>query len=173
VEQPETGGLEVVDAIPNRPLKLANIVLLEAYGQLSQQDPQYRQRYLDTLTELGRSDPHGPLVEGALGEQALAEGRAEDAVTHLKLALPKANASIYLALGQALAKLGRSDEAIEYLRKGVAANPYDAVMQKTLILQYINQKSYTEAHQLMEQYVQTFPEDSFMRNLLARVSVNQ
>jgi hypothetical protein len=56
------------------------------------------------------------------------------------------------------------------LKKGVEIDPYNAVMQKTLILQYINLKSYAEARLLMEQYVATFPEDSLMRSLLARVS---
>ncbi len=43
-------------------------------------------------------------------------------------------------------------------------------MQKTLIVQYIETKAYAEARQRMERYVDTFPEDSFMRNLLAKVN---
>ncbi len=49
-------------------------------------------------------------------------------------------------------------------------DPYNAVIQKTLILQYINLKAYSEATVLIRQYVETFPEDSFMRDILARVN---
>ena len=49
-------------------------------------------------------------------------------------------------------------------------DPYNAVIQKTLILQYINLKSYCRGAVLIKRYVETFPEDSFMRNILARVS---
>jgi tetratricopeptide (TPR) repeat protein len=110
------------------------------------------------------------IVQAALGHKAFIEDKAEEAIAHLKLALPLGDAAIYLELGQALAKLGRSAEAIEYLRKGVEMDPYNAVMQKTLILQYINSKSYPEARLRIEEYVATFPEDSFMRTVLARVS---
>jgi len=109
-------------------------------------------------------------VQAALGDRALAENRTEEAISHLKLALPEGDPAIYLELGQALAKLGRSEDAIEFLKKGVERDPYNAVMQKTLILQYINLKSYAQAQLLMQQYVAAFPEDSFMRGLLARVS---
>jgi tetratricopeptide (TPR) repeat protein len=109
-------------------------------------------------------------VQAALGDEALAENRTEQAIMHLKRALPEADPAIYLQLGQALSKLGRTEDAIEFLTKGVEKDPYNAVMQKTLILQYISVKSYSHAQALMQQYVVTFPQDSFMRNLLARVS---
>jgi tetratricopeptide (TPR) repeat protein len=170
LKQEETDGLMIVDPPEGRPVQLSKLLLLRAYQQISQKDPDYQGRYLAVLDELSKSQPEDVFVQAALGDRAFTQDRAEDAIGHLKLALPQGNPAIYLELGQSLAKLGRNQEAIEYLKKGVEIDPYNAVMQKTLILQYINLKSYAEARLLMEQYVATFPEDSLMRSLLARVS---
>ncbi len=171
----EVDGLIVVNAPPNRALQLSKATLLRAYGQLSSQDPDYQRRYLNLLDELRSEHSQDPVVQSALGNQALIEDKPEEAMTHLKLAVglndPTVNlATVNLEMGQASAKLGRAQEAIEYLKKAAELDPYNAVIQKTLILQYINLKAYPEARQHMEQYVHDFPEDSFMRNLLARVS---
>jgi hypothetical protein len=168
--QVETDGLIVVNAPPGRSAKLSKVMLLHAYGVLALKNVDFQRRYSDLLSELGKTQPQDTFVQASLGHEALAADKNEEAVAHLKLALPLNEAAVYLELGQALAKLGRSDESIEYLKKGVAMDPYNAVMQKTLILQYINLKSYSEATVLIKQYVATFPEDSFMRNILARVS---
>jgi len=40
-------------------------------------------------------------------------------------------------------------------------------MQKTLVLRLINAKQYPEAEAAMEKYLQNFPEDDFMRKMLA------
>jgi hypothetical protein len=165
----ETDGVVVVDPPEGRTIQLAKVVLLQAYRDLAAKNPEYHSRYLGLLTELSNTQPQDTFVQAALGDRALAEDRTEEAIGHLKLALAQGPA-IYLELGQALAKLGRGDEAIEYLKKGVDLDPYNSVMQKTLILQYINARSYLEARSLMEKYVAAFPEDSLMRNLLARVS---
>jgi hypothetical protein len=166
----EVAGLIVVNPPPASPVELSPLLLLRAYGDLSLKDPAYLTRYSALLDELSKTAPQEPLVQAALGHKALAEERNEEAVAHLKLALPLDSSTVYFELGQALAKLGQSDESIKYLKKGIDADPYNAVIQKTLILQYINLKSYTEATVLIKQYVATFPEDTFMRNILTRVS---
>lgn len=163
-------GVVVVDTPENGAAALSKLILLKAYQQLAQKNPDYQQRYLSTLDDLEKSQPQDAFVQGALGDRALTQERTGDAIEHLKLALPLGTSAIYLELGQALAKAGRSEEAIEYLKKGAEVDPYNAVMKKTLILQYINLKAYSEARVLMQRYVETFPEDSFMRQLLARVS---
>jgi hypothetical protein len=170
IPQTETDGLVVVNLPPGRSAELSKLMLLRAYAELSPKNAEYGQRYSDLLDELSKTQPTDVFVQGALGHRAFAEGRYDEAVTHLKLALPLENGGVNLELGQALAKLGKSDESIEYLKKGVAIDPYNAVIQKTLILQYINAKAYAAARMLMEQYVDSFPEDSFMRNMLTRVS---
>ena len=170
LHQIETDGLVVVNLPPNRSPQLSKLTLLRAYADLSEKDSDYRQRYASLLDELSKTESQDAFVQGALGHKAFAEGRNEEAVTYLKRALPLNNADVYLELGQALAKLGETSESIEYLRKGSAMDPFNAVIRRTLIVQYINLKSYAEARTLLEQYVATFPEDSFMRSMLARVS---
>ncbi len=170
VAQNEIDGVVVANQPGNRQVQLSKLVLLQGYRELAQKNAGYQPRYLSLLDELGRTQPDNTTVEAALGNRAFADGREEEAVAHLRRALPDGNPAIYLELGQALAKLGRTQDAIEFLKRGVERDPYNAVMQKTLILQYINSKSYSEARRLMEQYVAAFPEDAFMRNLLARVS---
>jgi cytochrome c554/c'-like protein len=168
--QNETDGVIVVNPPTGRAVQLSKVTLLRAYEELALKNTDYQRRYLDLLNELSKTQAEDPYVQAALGHKAFTENRSDEAVAHLKLALPLNNAGVFLELGQALAKLGRGDESIEYLKKGVAMDPYNGVMQKTLILQYINAKAYVDARILMEQYVATFPEDSFMRTLLARVS---
>jgi len=170
LSQIESDGLIVVNPPPGRTPKFSKVMLLRAYGELAARNADYQERYADLLEELSKTQAQDATVQAALGHKALAEDRSEEAVAHLKLALPLDDAGTYLELGQALGKLGRTEESIDYLKKGAEMDPYNAVMQRTLIVQCINLKSYGEARTLMEQYVATFPEDSFMRSMLARVS---
>jgi hypothetical protein len=43
------------------------------------------------------------------------------------------------------------------------------VLYKSLALSYINAKRYPEARKTLERYVELFPEDDFVRGLLAKV----
>ncbi len=88
---------------------------------------------------------------------------------HLTAALPLDEAIVYTDLSAALLHLGRESEAVDYLKKAAEIEPFNAVTQKTLILNYIHLKRYTEAQEAMIRYVNSFPEDAFMRNMLARV----
>jgi hypothetical protein len=168
--QSSVADLVVVDPPGERQPALSKIVLLRAYKQLSQKDSDYRNRYSALLNEVSKTDTSDSFVQAALGDRAFGEGRTEEAIEHLKSALPAEDPAIYQELGECFAKLGQTQDAIEYLKKGVALDPFNAVMLKTLILQYINAKSYSEARVLMQNYVEIFPEDGFMRGLLARVS---
>ena len=169
VSQKQIDGLILVNAPAGRSVEPFKVTLLRAYGQLSPQDPEYGRRFSNLLDELSRTKPYDPFVQSALGHKALQADKPEEAIAHLKAALGSGDAAINLELGEALAKLGRYEEAIEYTKKAVDLDPYNAVMQKTLILEYINTKDYAEARQRMERYVETFPEDSLMRSLLAKV----
>jgi len=162
-------GVVVVDLPERSGQTLPKLMLLQAYQQMAQKYPEYQQSYLSLLDDLEQSQPKDTFVQAALGDRALTQGRTEEAIEHLKQALPLGKSAVYLELGQALAKTGRGQEAIEYLKTGAQLDPYNAVMQKTLILLYINLKSYPEARVAMEKYVDAFPEDTFMRSLLARV----
>jgi hypothetical protein len=168
--QNEINGLIVVNQPPGRAIQISKPVLLKAYAELIPKNADYGRLYAQLLNELSRTESKDSFVQAALGHQAMTEEHLDEAIAHFKLALPTTNSNTYLELGQSLAKIGKSNESIEYLKKGIEMDPYNALLQKTLILQYINAKSYVEARTLMESYVATFPEDSFMRSILAKVS---
>lgn len=175
LEQPDPKtGLILVDRPAGRNAVIPDITLLRAYGELASRSPHYERRYLDLLDRLSRSEPNtqpkDPFVLAALGHKALAENRNEDALKHFTAAASLDDSTVYRDTAQALINLGRAAEAVDYLKRAESADPFNPVVQKTLILQYINLKRYPEARQAMEEYVKVFPSDTFMRNLLARVS---
>ena len=166
----EKTDLVLVDAPPGRKAAIPDITLLKAYAEVAPSNPMYQQRYLSLLQSLASAKPDEPYLQAALGHKALAEGRYEDAVGHLTAGLKLGEATVYQDLAQALTKLGRSEEALTYLQSAVELEPFNAVILKTLVLDYITLHRYEQAKQQMQRYVELFPEDSFMRDLLARVS---
>ena len=147
------------------------IVLLQAYGELAEQHPEYASRYLAVLSQLERSAPDDPLVLGALGNRDLQGGKYEDAVVRLQMALkdgpPKT--ILYTDLADALIKLGRGTEALAALEEAADFDPFNAALRKRLIVELIQEKKYLNAKTQMQEYVRRFPADTFMRGLLARV----
>lgn len=146
------------------------LILLQAYGELAEQHPEYLKRYFEVLDQLERTDPGNPLVLAGMGTRELQTGKYEEAVTHLRRALetgpPKT--VLYTELAGALVKLDRSAEAEVVLRKAIALDPFNSELQRTLIVRLIELKEYTSARTALESYVERFPEDSFMRQMLAR-----
>jgi len=146
------------------------LTLLQAYGELLEKHPEYVERYFAVLGQLERTQPGNPLVQAALGNRDLQAGRYQDAVTHLQRALdavpPKT--VFYTDLAEALVKLGRDAEAVPVLRKAIDLDPFNSVLQRTLIVRLIQLKDYKSAEAAMESYVERFPQDSFMRQMLAR-----
>jgi predicted Zn-dependent protease len=122
------------------------------------------------LQQLSRTAPKDPFVQAALGHKALAENSNEEALTHLEAAASLDDSTVYRDAAQALINLGRPADAVDYLKRAEDVDPFNPVVQKTLILGYINLKRYSDARKAMEEYVKSFPSDTFMRNLLARVS---
>jgi hypothetical protein len=149
---------------------LPGTLLLRAYSELAGKNPEYQTRYFALLDRLGKEQARDPFVQAALGHRALMESRPEEVLEHLNKALPTSDPIVYRDMAQALDALGRSTEGMEYLKKAVELQPYEPTTRKTLILAYIKGKRYPEARQAMEEYVSLFPEDAFMRGLLARVS---
>jgi hypothetical protein len=146
------------------------LVLLQAYGELVEKHPEYLARYNTVLDQLERIDPGNPLVQGALGNRDLHAGKFQEAVNHLQRAIHDgaARTILYTDLGDALAKLGRAGEAARALRQAVDLDPFNAELRKRLIVQLIAVNDYRNAKGQMEDYVQRFPADSFMRQLLSR-----
>ena len=151
---------------------LAPTMLLQAYGELMDREPRYRNSYFALLDTLSKTAPNEPLVQAALGRKALLEGTSlEDAIEHLKKAIQlgfKA-ATAFQDLADALVRSGREADAVPVLRRGIELAPYTPVLYKMLALRFINLKQYSEARHTMERYVDLFPEDDFMRGLLRKV----
>src|SRR5260370_1661151 len=151
---------------------LPPVMLLEAYGELMEKEPAYQARYLDVLEELGKSASDLPLVEAALGRKML-RSAAElnpDAIRHLTKAIEMGFSvpTVYEDLADSLSRAVRVEEAINALQRGIEANSYSPVLFKSLALRYINTKRYPEARKTLERYFELFPEDDFVRGLLAK-----
>ena len=145
------------------------ITLLQAYAQLKDQSPAYAASYLKTLHELETLQPENAIVQAALGHQALATGQLEVALQHLQesLRLDPAQPAVYTDLSAVADQKGEAEEAVTLAQKAVALDPFNASRQKTLVLRMINAKQYPEAEAAMEKYLANFPEDDFMRKMLA------
>jgi hypothetical protein len=153
----------------NSPLPL--LTKLQAYGELMAKDPTLRTYYLQVLEELSRSAPEDPLVLGALGQKALGEGDNERAADYLSRALQGGQEypTTFLYLGEALSGAGRVEEAAKILERAVAVWPYAAQIQKSLIVSYVTVKDYARAQEALKRYVELFPGDTFMRDMLEKV----
>ena len=143
--------------------------LLQAYEQLKSQSPIYAAAYARTLAELEETEPENALVQATLGHNAFAEGRLEEAVAHLNasIRLNPAQPAVYADLAQIADARGQVAEAVAMAQKAVMLDPYNAPLQKTLVMSLIGAKQYPEAETAMEKYLEDFPEDDFMRKMLA------
>lgn len=152
---------------------LPPVMLLQAYGELMDRDPDYRTRYFSVLDELSKTAPEQPLVQAALGHQALAgnesNGAAIEHLTHA-IQLGFTAAGVYQDLAEALVRSGREQDAVTTLQHGIEKAPYTPVLYKLLALRSINLKQYSEAQRTLERYVDLFPEDDFVRGLLLKVT---
>ena len=145
------------------------LTLLEAYGELTQSDPGYVAPYLKVLDQLSRTESNNAMVQAALGSRDLKDGKLSEAVDHFQQALQigPPQAIVYADLSTALERLGRTDEALSAEQRAIEQDPYNPTSQKALVLLFIQRKQYTDAQAAMEQYLEIFPQDSFMRHLLA------
>ncbi len=146
------------------------LVLLQAYGELAERHPEYAKRYLEVLEQLERTEPGNPLVLAAVGTRESQAGKYEQAITHLRRALETGpqRTFLYTELANALVKVDRPAEAAVVLRKAIALDPFNSELQRMLIVRLIDLKEYASARTALENYVERFPEDSFMRQMLAR-----
>jgi hypothetical protein len=146
------------------------LTLLEAYGELAANRPEYVAPYLRVLDQLEQTQPENALVQAALGRRALKKGNLQAAAGHLQqaLKLDASQASTYADLSEAMAKLNRTEESLPLLEKAIRLDPFDPVKQRTLVVRLIQLKQYADAQQALERYLEIFPQDSFMREMLAR-----
>jgi hypothetical protein len=144
---------------------------LQAYAQASLKDPSLSHYYYDLLEQLRTSMPNDPTVLACLGRKAIADKDDAKAVEYLTHALQNGAgyAATYIDLGEALASLGRVEESAKVLEEGVAVWPFSAEIQKALVLRYVTLKEFPKADEALKRYVALFPEDTYMRSVMARV----
>jgi hypothetical protein len=145
------------------------LTLLQAYSELAAYKAQYVTPYFRILDQLQRTDPDNVTVLAALGSKELKDGKLPEAIDHLQrsLALDPKQAAVRGLLSEGLEKLGRSDEALAEQQKAVAQDPYNPTLQRSLVLLLIRRKQYGEAQAAMSHYLEIFPQDTAMRQMLA------
>jgi hypothetical protein len=149
---------------------LPPLTLLQAYGELAATKPQYAGPYLKVLAQLEKSDPDNALVQAAVGRRELKSGNFASAAEHLQraLSLGPPLATTCADLADALTHLDRKDEAVTWLDKSIQLDPFNPFTQRTLIVRLIELKQYPRARAALEHYVEVFPQDTFMRQMLAK-----
>ncbi|WP_263357958.1 tetratricopeptide repeat protein [Acidicapsa ligni] len=150
------------------------LTLLQAYGELAEYKPEYVTPYLKVLDQLGQSDPDKALVQAALGRRDLKSGDFVQAADHLRRSLELDPEQPVVAgdLADVLQKQGKGEEAIALLRKAAGQDPFNPVLQKKLVVNYIAMRQYSEAKAALEEYLKYFPQDTFMRQMLARAQAS-
>ncbi len=106
---------------------------------------------IDAFRQMVTKNPKGFLGRYGLGNKILQEGgNLEEAVEHLRVAvqLDPVHVASHLALGRALVKLGRKDEAKPVLQAGIDAaasgrsnGGVDLIPEMRMLLQSIGQSN--------------------------------
>lgn len=149
------------------------LTLLEAYGELANSHPQYRQRYMAFLKQIAQTEPNNRVVLQALAWAAQQEGTPEGTSTAIRyltrvIDLGSSSSSDYQALANLLSRSGRVSEAIDILRRGLGLVPYDAQLYKLLAEGYLSLDRRDEAIKVLRQALEIFPQDSATRALLKK-----
>jgi hypothetical protein len=149
---------------------LPDLTLLQAYGELAANKPQYVGRYLEVLARLEKSEPNNALVQAAAGRRELKSGNFATAAEHLQraVALAPPQATTCADLADALTHLDRKEEAVTWLDKSIQLDPFNPLTQRTLVVRLIDLKRYARALAALEHYVEDFPQDTFMRQMLEK-----
>jgi hypothetical protein len=151
------------------------LTLLAAYGELAENKAEYIAPYLKVLGQLEQTQPGDPLVQAALGRRDLKNRDFEAAARHLRRALQSGPpvATTYADLADALANLGHREETLPLIEKAIELDPFNPVTRKMLVVRLIDTKQYARAHEALEQYLEVFPQDDFMRQMLVRAEGNK
>ncbi|MGH9435353.1 MAG: tetratricopeptide repeat protein, partial [Terriglobia bacterium] len=164
-----------LDAIPGRKTAPPPIVLFRAYGELAAQNPEYRTKYEELLGQLAPQQPHNPMILSALARRDLAKGSPKGitaAKENMGLAIQNGStlSSDFELEAELLDRSGETASAVSILKRGIALNPYSPRLYKRLALLYIRTHQYDDALSVMKDELKIYPEDSFMRMLIQRVT---
>jgi len=64
--------------------------------------------------------------------------------------------------------MDRKNESLAWLEKSIQLDPFNPFAQRTYIARLIELKQYAQALAGLEHYVQVFPQDTFMRQMLEK-----
>jgi hypothetical protein len=158
-----------LDAVPGQSDSVPSpLTLLQAYGQLGVQNPQYTQRYYDTAKQLEATEPDNPTVLEALAASALQLGTPEAeqaAMKYLSRALTQGSTAPwdYEQLGSHLLRAHEFSAAEVCLRKGIHVAPYDAQLYILLAEGYATANRQKEAVLTLTEAIQLFPQIDLLR----------
>jgi len=153
-----------------RALAPSPLVRLQAYALFKAEGKeQFVQPWLKTLAQLETSNPENAIVQASLGHRDLDDHKYAEAISHLQhsLRLDPSQPLVYVDLSAAQDQSGNRAEAVLSARRAVALEPFNPRIRKTLIYQLIQAKQYDQVEAEMEKYLQIFPEDDRMREMLA------
>jgi len=164
-------GLVHLNRVPGHADPLPPESLLLAYSEIGERLPEYASLYLKTLGALQQANPDSGPVQLALGYQALRDGQLPKALEHLRRAIeldPQVALS-YAYLSEALKQNNEIDAAITAIEKAVRLEPYNPELQKALIDRLLAARQPKKAETALQHYLEVFPQDGSMRELLQRV----
>jgi tetratricopeptide (TPR) repeat protein len=148
---------------------LPELTLWKAYGELMDRQPEFQARYLELLEKLKGTAPKDALVQAAYGRKLLRESDERAAEYLLRaIELGSAAPATYQDLSEALARSGKSEEAVKVLERGISLAPYTPALYKAIVVRYIALNEYSKAFNIMKRYLDLFPEDDFMRDMLRK-----
>jgi hypothetical protein len=156
---PAPGKLDVVPPL----------TLLQVYGELAAHNPEYGPSYYRVLDKLQQTEPNDALVQAALGRRFLQSGNLQEAIEHLtqSLAIGTPQSAVYSDLSEALDKVGQREQGLTMLQKAIQVDPFDPLLQRSLVFRFIALKQYANARAAMSRYSEVFPQDFFMRQKFA------
>ncbi len=108
------------------------LTLLQVYGELAAQKPEYVPPYYRVLDQLQQREPNNALVQAALGRRCLQSGNLQEAIEHLKqsLAIGKPQSAVYSDLSEALDKLGQREQGLAMLQKAIQEDSFNPLLAK-------------------------------------------
>jgi tetratricopeptide repeat protein len=145
------------------------LTLLQTYGDLAGHIPEYGPSYYRVLDQLQQTEPNVALVQAALGRRCLQVGDLQEAIEHLKqsLAIGSTQSMVYSDLSEALDKTGQRERGLAMLQKAIQVDPFNPLLQRSLVFRLIDLKQYANARAAMSRYSEIFPQDFFMRQKFA------
>jgi hypothetical protein len=171
-------GLVHINAIPGVKDVIPPLTAMRAYGEMAQSDPRYAADYLEALDKAAQTNPEDPAVLSGLGWREVTNRSPEaktKAIEYLRQAIQKGSHAPlnYEKLGELLREAGKEEEAIAVLEQGIQDNPFTKRLYQQLAMTYIAVKRYPLALSTMHRELERFPDDSFVRKLIAEAEASR